>query len=412
MFGDDVGILEQRDLKLLLLVATLPPLGGGIVSPILDSLVDTFGTTPADIGLMIAFFTAPGILLIPISGILSDRYGRKPVLISSMILYGVAGIAITLTVDFGVVLGLRFLQGVGYSGITPVLTTFMGDIFTGEAEFTGQGFRNAVGGLSGAFFPVLSGSLVVFAWQYPFLLYAVSLPLAILVACCLDEPTKHERSTASSGLSASYLKPLAAAIRQPHVLAIVIARAMPTVIWVAFITYNSIVVVRLLDGTPPEAGLIKAVSSVFLALAASQTGRFGDWFEGRFWPVVGGHVCLTVGFGVMLLAENIVVAGLGVALLGVGFGVTISIYRGLVTGVGPDALRGSIVSLSEAGDRVVSTLIPVLMGGIIAVAAATMSFGIAVRLAGVVVALISGIGGIALIAIYAATAPDPGMDSS
>ena len=119
--GDDANVVDDRAFQVLLLASVASPLGASVVSPILDSLTEPMGVGEAQIGLLMAVFTAPAIVLIPVVGVISDRYGRKPVLASGLGLFGLAGVAVGLTTDFGVVLGLRLLQGIGYAGVAPVL---------------------------------------------------------------------------------------------------------------------------------------------------------------------------------------------------------------------------------------------------------------------------------------------------
>jgi MFS family permease len=57
---------------------------------VLDTLTEPFGTSAADVGLLISAFTAPGIVMIPVGGAVADRYGRKPVLVASLVLFGLA----------------------------------------------------------------------------------------------------------------------------------------------------------------------------------------------------------------------------------------------------------------------------------------------------------------------------------
>jgi MFS transporter, ACDE family, multidrug resistance protein len=72
-----------------------------------------WGLAGAGRGLLITVFTLPGVFLTPVAGVLSDKFGRKTVLIPSLLLFGVAGGACALARDFELLLGLRVLQGVG-----------------------------------------------------------------------------------------------------------------------------------------------------------------------------------------------------------------------------------------------------------------------------------------------------------
>ena len=83
---------------------------------------------------------------------------------------------------------MRLLQGVGFAALTPILVTSIGDIYSGFEEATAQGLQFTGSGMAQMIFPLIAGFVVVFAWQYPFLLYGLSLPIAVVIYRWLDEP--------------------------------------------------------------------------------------------------------------------------------------------------------------------------------------------------------------------------------
>lgn len=406
LFGDDAAVLDDRSFQLLLLANLLPPLGTALLSPVLDSLIDPFGTTAADIGLMMSTFTAPPILVIPLAGVLADRYGRKPVIVASLLLFGGAGTAIALTTNFRVALGLRLLQGVAFGGLTPVIITSIGDLYAGTREATAQGLRFTGSGLTQTAFPLLAGLLVTVAWQLPFLIYAMAFPIALLVALRFREPSTPTPATADGGSSEdlssttdespsdSYARALFALLRKPRVLSLVLARGLPIVVWIAFLTYNSIIVVQIQGGTPGEAGLLVALGSLAYAVAASQAGRITAVVDSRFVPLVAAHAALAAGFGIVLYAPGIVLAAVGIILSGAGFGTALSLYRSIVTGLAPQELRAGVVSIAEANGRLVATLTPILMGAAIGAATPRVGFTTALRLSGLAAAAVGSGGGV------------------
>jgi MFS family permease len=391
-FDAEVTVLREPNYQTLLLATVFPILTTGIVSPVLDSVIGPFGTTPARVGLLISVATAPAIVLIPLAGVLADRYGRKPLLVWSLVLFGLAGSAIAATTDFRVVLGLRFLQGVGFAGLVPTITTSIGDMYEGSLEATGQGLRMATNGLSGAVLPLLAGGLVAVAWQFPFLLYALALPVAVVVAVRFTEPTAAASDGGVGGRA--YLGSLARLLARRRVAAVVVARALPVVVWIALLTYNSLIVSRLLGGTAVEAGLLAAAGNLAFAVFGSQAGRITDATDSQFGPLAVGTVCLAGGFLAVLFAPGLPTALVGVTVAGAGFGVTLTLYRSLITGLaGPD-LRGGLVSVGAAGARVTATATPVAMGAVLAVGEPTLGFATALRLAGAGAALAGGGGGL------------------
>jgi len=416
LFGEDAAVLGDRSFQLLLLANLLPPLGTALLSPVLDSLIEPFSTTATDIGLMMSFFTAPPIIIIPLAGALADRYGRKPVIVFSLLLFGAAGTAIALTTDFRVALGLRLLQGAAFGGLTPVIITSIGDLYAGTREATAQGLRFTGSGLTQTVFPLIAGLLVAVAWQLPFLIYAMAFPIALLVALRFEEPGDSASPASGDPVSAdggaptsdrSYAAELFALIRRPRVLSLVLGRGLPIVVWIAFLTYNSIIVVRIQGGTPGQAGLLVAFGSLAYAAAASQAGRITALVDSRFLPLVAANVALSAGFAVVLYAPNVFVAAAGIAVSGAGFGTALSLYRSIVTGLAPQHLRAGLVSVAEANGRVVATVTPILMGVAIAAGEQSLGFESALILTGVGAAIVGGGGGILCLLVAKASPPTP-----
>lgn len=374
LLGADAEVVYDRNFQLLLLSSVISPLGAAVVSPVLDSLTGPFGASEAEIGLLMSAFTAPAILLIPVVGVVSDRLGRKPVLASGLLLFGLAGVAIRFTTDFTTVLALRLAQGVGYTGIGPVLITAVGDLYRGPAEATAQGIRFTTVSVSLTVFPLLSGLLVALGWFYPFYLYALAVPTALVVLVLFEEPTDLDDADRGGDVSA-----LLALARRPGVAATLVGRSMPTFLWFAFLTYNSIVVVRLLDGTPGEAGALVAVASVTSAVGSTQVGRLTAAFDSRAVPLSASLVVSAGGIAGFALAPSVLVAGVAAVGVGAGFGIGISLFRSSITAQAPEELRGGLVSVGESVGRLGSTVAPIVMGAVIGTLATTAGFGPAVR---------------------------------
>lgn len=410
VFGEDADVLRDRDFQAMLLANLLAPLGVTLLSPILSALTGPFAVSSARIGLLISAYTAPPIFLIPVAGVLADRYGRKPMLLTGILLFGVGGTAIAFTTDFQVAVALRFLQGIGFAGLTPIIITSLGDIYDGSAEATAQGLRFTSSGVYQSIFPPLAGLLVGVGWQYPFFIYALAFPAAVAVFFWFDEPTRDSPSAASAAAAddsptdaeapdggaeptGSRLRRLAGVVRKPRVISLVVGRTLPMISWTGFLTYNSVIVVELMSGSEGEAGLLVTVNSVMLAVGGSQAGRITAAFDSRLWPLTAANVGLGGGLALVALAPSVPTAAVGAAMLGVGFGVSLSLYRSIVTGLAPASLRGSLVSVAESLGRVGSTITPIGMSALIGVTAPVLGFADAVRWVAVGVGAFVLIGG-------------------
>lgn len=392
LFGDQAVILRERRFQLLLLANLVGPLGVSLLSPVLDSLITPFGASSATIGLMISVFTAPAIVMIPVAGIVADWIGRKHILVISLLVFGLAGTAIVFTNDFLVALALRLIQGIAFGGLTPIIITSIGDLYSGTTEATAQGLRFTGSGLSLTIFPLFAGFLVTFAWYYPFLIHLIALPIALAIHMWYREPGGVENNS-DTQRSTIYRRKLFKILKEPRVLTMVTARGLGTIVWTGFLTYNSIIVVQIIGGTAEAAGMLVALGSVFFAGTASQAGRVVAIFDSRLYPLIVANGLLGVGMALVLFAPRVFVAGIGIIFLGTGFGIALSLYRSIITGLAPQSLRGGVVSVSEAAGRIMDTLTPMVMGGLIAVFTPTVGFVPAVQIAGLSAALVGAGGG-------------------
>jgi len=365
LFGEKAAVLRDTNFQLLLLANLVAPLGTALISPLLESLQHPYGATDATIGLLMTVFTAPSILMIPVVGVLADRYGRKPFLAVGLFVFSVAGTALAVTTSFRVVLFLRFCQGVSFAAVTPVIITSIGDLYTGRAEATGQGLRFSVSGLTQGFFPLIGGVLVGVAWQYPLLLYAIGIPISIVLALWFTEPTAPSRETASAADRAdrgTYVRELTAVLLRPRVASVLVFRMIPILLYITFMTYVSLLVVRSMGGTAGQAGILVALASATYAVAATQAGRFGSSFAGRIFPLATAISLMAVGLVIVAFVPTVALATVGALALGVGFGMSLSLLRSVATGFAPTELRGGLVSVFESAGRLSATTAPIVVG--------------------------------------------------
>lgn len=409
LFGEHAGMVRDADFQLLLTASAVGALGTALVSPILGSLTGPFGASPSAIGLMVTAISAPAVVLIPLLGFLTDRLGRKPVIVGGLLCFGTGGLAIAFTTDFRVVLALRVLQGIGFSGIIPVVITTFGDLYAGDDEATAQGLRFATSGVSQAIFPAVAGITVAFAWQYPFLIYGLGIPIAVAVWISLEEPADVESGT-NPLPDGGYLTGLRRLVARRRVLAYVLARGIVVLPFIAFLTYNSIIVVSIQGGTARQAGFYVALFSVVFAGAATQSGRVVSNFERNVVPLVVANLFLGGGLVTFALASSAAISTVAVFLMGVGVGVAFSLYRTIITGLAPQELRGGLVSLTESFGRLVATLTPLAIGLALTLLEPVVGLERALQGSIVLAGLLSGVVGSASVVLARVSPPVADFD--
>jgi len=123
--------LQQNEILLILCIeVVLMMLGIGLVSPILPQYACTFGVNITMVGLLITAFGVARILVDIPAGKLTNRWGRRPVLIVGPLIQAVSSIGCGLATHYGMLLCFRFIQGIGSAMYTTAALVMLADIST------------------------------------------------------------------------------------------------------------------------------------------------------------------------------------------------------------------------------------------------------------------------------------------
>src|ERR687893_2380455 len=181
-------VYKDHNLHVLFGVTLIAVLGVSSITPALPEIRDAFGVSSGEVGLLITVFTLPGIALTPVLGVLSDRHGRKKILVPALLLFGVAGGLCAFARSFELLLALRLVQGMGAAALGTLNVTVIGDIYTGRELSAALGYNSSILSIATATYPGLGGLLAIFGWFYPFLLPFLAVPIGFLVLYSLNNP--------------------------------------------------------------------------------------------------------------------------------------------------------------------------------------------------------------------------------
>ncbi len=165
---------------ILLFGATLALMCGAALTPSTTRMKAAFEAVP-NAGLWISLIlTLPALFVVlggPVSGFLTDRFGRKKVLVSALFLCGLSGSAGFLLTSLWMILISRALVGIGIAGVTTATNALISDLFEGPSRERFMGYQSAITGFNGVVFLILGGILSDINWHLAFLAY---LPLLVL----------------------------------------------------------------------------------------------------------------------------------------------------------------------------------------------------------------------------------------
>lgn len=183
----------------VLAAATLTIMAAAIIAPSLPAMREVFSGTPGA-GLLVRLALTVTSLAIaisaPLSGIIADRVGRRPLLLTGLVLYAVTGTAGFFVNDLYLLLVTRAGLGLAVGGIMTAVSTLITDWFSGPDRASFLGLQQASASLGGVVFLPLAGLLATVNWQAPFWIYSASAIVAVFAVVSLREP--HRSSPAVS----------------------------------------------------------------------------------------------------------------------------------------------------------------------------------------------------------------------
>lgn len=159
----------------LLFPITLSTMAIVLLAPVLPQLFAEFADVSGHDYWVPMVLTVPALcvaLISPVAGVLGDRFGRRRLLIASLAVYGVVGLAPLLLSSLPAILVSRIGVGITEALIMTLSTTMIADYFEDEARNRWLAGQTAMASMSALLFFNIGGQLGAFGWRAPFWVYA------------------------------------------------------------------------------------------------------------------------------------------------------------------------------------------------------------------------------------------------
>ncbi|ALK10864.1 multidrug effflux MFS transporter [Blastochloris viridis] len=171
---------------LLALLTSLAALSTDMYLPSLPSIAGELAAAASDVQLTLSAFLVGFALGQVVYGPLSDRYGRKPVLLAGLAIYVAASAACAMATSVEMLIAARFVQAIGACGPMVIGRAIVRDLYSGARAGQELARMGSIMGLVPAVAPVLGGILeMTFGWRSSFLVmltYGVAASAAVLLA--------------------------------------------------------------------------------------------------------------------------------------------------------------------------------------------------------------------------------------
>ena len=356
------ALTRDSNLWIVFSVTLIAIQGVASLTPAFPKIGQELHISPRDIGLLITFFTLPGIFLTPVLGVLADRHGRKKILGPSLILYGLAGTACFFSRQIHLLLIFRFLQGVGAAAIGALNITLIGDLYSGRDRATAMGYNASVLSIGTATYPIVGGALATAGWYYPFLLPLLALPVAFIVLNHLKNPEPKSTEKLSE-----YLRNAWKNVVNREVLGLfTVSVGTFILLYGVFLTYFPILMDHLFHAPPFVIGLVISASSISTAITSLQLGKLTARFSERT-LIRTAFILYAITLVLVPFARSIWTILVPTMIFGVAQGLNMPSMQTLLTSLAPMDQRAAILSLNGMVLRLGQTLGPFLMGLVYAI---------------------------------------------
>jgi len=183
--------MKKSPLASILSIVFIDLVGFGMIIPILPLYAQRFQATEWQIGLLLASYSFMQFLASPVLGSLSDRYGRKPVLLCSLIGSAVGYMLMANAVSLATLFAARILAGISGASVGTA-SAYIADITPPENRSKRIGLIGAAFGVGFVLGPAIGGILSHFSVAAPFWFAAIlSILNAIIMWIVLPEPERH-----------------------------------------------------------------------------------------------------------------------------------------------------------------------------------------------------------------------------
>lgn len=340
---------NKSALSLIFLTVFIDLLGFGILIPILPVFaIKILGVDETAIGITIAIYSLTQFFFNPIFGKLSDKFGRRPLIVISLLLNAFGYILFAFTHSFWMLLISRIIAGIGGSSIG-VAQAFIADVTTREERSKGMGLIGAAFGLGFVFGPLIGGLLAEYGYMITgfasagFSIIAFVLTLVLLPESNLNRATavlNKRKILDVAAIKKIFQKPdLALLITLFLMLTFSVANIYGTFALLGFKIYNF---------TDRQNGYMFGIVGLSSAIVQGGLLRIARKYFNQQKLITFGSIFMMIGLFLIPFGGSFLGLAIIVILLSIGTGSLQPTLLSLISEVTPDAEQGVTLGINQS----------------------------------------------------------------
>lgn len=288
--------MKRSPLVVIFTTVFIDLVGFGIVIPVLPFYAEgtRFNATPRTVGLLFASYSIMQLIFSPILGRLSDKYGRRPVLLISIIGTGIGFLVLGFARTLALLFVGRILDGITGGNISTA-QAYIADVTTKENRAKGMGLLGAAFGLGFILGPAIGGILSGWGIEVPFLFAAgLCFANALLLYFTLPETVTADHPARASAARGRGLMQLFESLKQPK-LGFVLAIYFLFVVGFSIMTtsFSLYTMFRFGYDAQHNGYLFAYVGVIAVIIQGGLIGRLVKKF-GELPLVIAGALCFTI----------------------------------------------------------------------------------------------------------------------
>ncbi|HBZ10622.1 MAG TPA: MFS transporter [Bacillus bacterium] len=352
-FGRSDNELSEKKWSIVS-VASIPlimTLGNSMLIPVLPLMEQKLDITKLQSSLIITVYSIVAIFLIPVAGFLSDKYGRKIVIIPSLIIAGIGGLisgwaAWKLDSPYITILIGRIFQGIGAAGAFPIVLPLIGDMFKRDKDVSVTlGVVETSNTFGKVLSPIMGSFLAGFLWFLPFLSIPVFSLISVLLIVFLVKKPKNDQHELSFGRFIKSIKKIFSEHWQWLTAVFVIGASLMFVLF-GMLFYLSSVLEDDYGFDGVKKGLLLAIPLASLCVASFTSGKWiKDNLQKMKWISFFGIVLMGVMVMCALLSTGFIFLITIFSICGVGIGAALPSLDAILTQSIEKEMRGTITSI-------------------------------------------------------------------
>lgn len=354
---------NKASLSIVFLTIFIDLMGFGILIPILPTFASKqLGISDLGIGILIAVFSFMQFIFNPIFGKLSDRIGRRPIMLATQSLTVVSYLIFAFSNSFTLVLISRILAGLGGSNIG-VAQAYIADITTKEERSKGMGMIGAAFGLGFIFGPVIGAILSKYSYSIAGLGSAAFSLIALVFALFRLPESLNEKKS----LEKFQFRIFDFAFTKKVVLHSSVGFLIVLFFFIIFSFSNiygtySLLGYKVFHFSDQQNGMLFGISGIVgVIIQAGLMRTISKKFSDRL-IVLGGLVFTVIGLALIPYGQNFTGEAIVISLMAIVTGILQPVIPSMISKYSPEDQQGAILGVNQSISAFARVLGP-LWGG-------------------------------------------------